>query len=193
MLQELRAPSIKQKPDWLKPEGNLTLRYAHVYHVGTLEGTPQEHGNMEGPLLSVSLQPEQWRKHAGLDRNPVWKLRKKRSQILFLDLERFRWKKSHPHALWALHEGLIVQDAPRKFSMTPKLREFWHQRQQSDWNMHDPHQVEIAVLSAALCCLHQIGEASYDGLWWRSTQSPVCPITRGGLVPQAGLLYDICA
>jgi hypothetical protein len=191
MLHELKPPEIRQRPDWLKPEGNLTLRYSHVYHVGGLEGEPQQHGNMEGPLLSVSLHPEQWRKHAGLGSQPVWKLRKKSGPILLLDLERFHWKKPHPHALWGIHEGLIVQDAPLKFSMTPKLREFWHQRQQSDWNMHDPRQVEIAVLSAALCFMHKSREESYDGLWWKSTQSPVCPFPRGGLVPQSNLLCDI--
>jgi hypothetical protein len=190
-MLELNLPPIKKAPDWLKPEAGITLRYTHVYHIGELNGATQTNGNMEGPLLSVSLQPEQWRKHAGLGDSPVWKLQARKGQLLFLDLERFRFKKSHPHALWGLHEGLIVQDAPSKFSMTPKLRDFWHQRQQSDWNMHDPRQVEVAVLSIALCYLHKIGEKGYDGMWWKSSHSPVCPIPRGGMVPQESLLCSL--
>jgi len=193
MPQELTVPSIRTLPLWLTPQSRLTLHYQYLYHVGQLDGSPHLNGDLEGPLLSASLHPEQWRKFADLGDCPRWKISKARD-LRLLDMTSWRWQKHKPHLEWGIREGLIVQERPSKFSMTSPLLDFWHQRQNNQWTMGGPEQMETALVGVALCLLHKFGKPCYDGLWWKKLVSPSGNILppRAGLVPSEKLVCRIC-
>jgi len=51
-----------------------TILFQKLYHVGDLQGNPQENGDLEGPFLSVSEHPEAWREIARLGNSPTWEI-----------------------------------------------------------------------------------------------------------------------
>lgn len=83
-----------------------------LFHVGCLQNPNQSHGDLEGPLLSVTTHPEAWREILLLDKGyepPItWSIETQNKEpFLFIDMFKCQWAKNKPYLEWAENRGLI--------------------------------------------------------------------------------------
>lgn len=106
----LALTSIEQSQAIRVLEKLPTLNKGRLFHVGNLDDPNQSHGDLEGPLLSVSTHPEAWRQIAQLQSPLIWSIQKEdKSPFILIDALRCRWEKKKPHIEWALSMGLILE------------------------------------------------------------------------------------
>jgi hypothetical protein len=79
-----------------------------LYHVGYMEGKPWPTSSLEGPLLSCSICPEDWRGIAKLGGAPVWRIRCEHP-LLLVDMLGLSMKKQQGCLEEACALGLIKQ------------------------------------------------------------------------------------
>lgn len=105
-LHAYRAAEMACEATWPVQE------FDEIYHLGTMDPTSKDathnrHGQ-EGNGLSVSTEPDAWRRIAKLGGNPLWTISSPGAKLTFLDRhalkdEHWKWVE-----LWAQKEGLVV-------------------------------------------------------------------------------------
>lgn len=106
--QEFGLPALSKTQVQSLLEHLPTTEQEEVTHIGFLENPSQINGDLEGPLLSVSVHPEDWEAIARLGGCPWWEITSPNG-ILFLDMVQKcpGWEKLEN---WGTKTGIVLQE-----------------------------------------------------------------------------------
>lgn len=183
-----------------------SVRYSQVFHIGSLDPTKKRGLSYEGHGLSVSLNPEAWRRIANLA-GPCWILTRRRG--IFLDVNALRAPQWARLEEWGLSQGFLVRTERFELSwydseLDMRLASLFPTDRQAREEGEDFGDAKIrAVLIstatpklseragfevpdnlardlAALCYVEL--ETDLDGLWWDDNETAITA-PRGAIVP----------
>ena len=190
-----------------------TLTFQSLYHIGTLN--PDNQGNnysysYEGPGLSVSLHPDEWRSIAKLGGQPTWIAHKQNNK--FLNRWALTEKQEYTIHEWGLTNGLLEyatrwevrhwdSESENEYYFYCKTQEEALDEADTDDNAIKETRMLVATEQLAeltgvkqgetvdvfdlVLNIYTQRETQLDGIWWEDTYEPLaysCP--RGVILPE---------